>query len=367
MKVPFFDYPLQFKEHEEDYTRIFTEVCRRGAFVLGEEVERFEKEFASFVGAKHCIGVGNCTDGLLLSLCAAGVGPGDEVISVSHTFVATIEVIRLLGATPVFADIADDHNMDVQTVEGLITPRTRAILPVHLNGRVCSRMDKLIETAGEHGLMIIEDAAQAVGARYKGKSAGTFGLTGCFSFYPAKLLGAFGDAGAIVTDDDELAARLRMTRNHGRGERGEVRHWGQNSRMDNIHAAFLSFKLARLRDSIERRREIAGKYHEDLSGIHQLRLPPPPVEDGDYFDVFQNYEIEAEDRDRLVETLSAAGIEAALPWGGRAVHQFEALRSAADLPGTDRHFGRAMMLPMHPGLSDEQVGLATETIMGFYL
>ena len=365
-KVKFFDYPVQFTEHEEEYTKIFREVCGKGAFILGEEVERFEDEFAAFVGAKHAIGVGNCTDGLLLSLHAAGVGTGDEVISVSHTFVATIEVMQFLGAEPVFADITDDHNMDVDLVEKLITPKTKAIVPVQLNGRICTNMDKLVETAEKHGLIIIEDAAQAIGATYKGKGAGTFGLAGCFSFYPAKLLGTFGDAGAVVTDDDDLASELKMMRNHGRGERGEVELWGLNSRMDNIHAAFLSFKLARLKDATERRRNIAGRYHKGLSSIDELKLPPEPEDSADHYDVFQNYEIEAEDKDRLVEHLSDAGIQTAIPWGGIAVHQFDSLGFCLNLPRTEGHFKKAILLPIYPSLENEQVGYTIAAIVGFY-
>jgi len=366
-KVKFFDYPVQFTEYAEEYTRIFREVCGKGAFILGEEVERFEDEFAAFVGAKHAIGVGNCTDGLLISLHAAGIGAGDEVISVSHTFVATIEVMQFLGAKPVFADIAEDHNMDADAVEELITPKTKAIVPVHLNGRICTKMDKLVEIASEHGLVIIEDAAPAIGATYKGRGSGTFGLAGCFSFYPAKLLGTFGDAGAIVTDDDDLAARLRIMRNHSRGERGEVKFWGQNSRMDNLHAAILSFKLSHLEGLIERRRAIARQYQEGLAEIDKLKLPPPPQEDGRHYDVFQNYEIEAEDRDKLVEHLSDKGIEVALPWGGKAVHQFKALGlSTLSLPRTEEHFRKALMIPMYPSLENAHVRYTIDMITHFY-
>lgn len=366
-KVKFFDYPVQFTEHEEGYTKIFREVCGKGAFILGVEVERFENEFAAFIGAKHAIGVGNCTDGLLLSLHAAGVGAGDEVISVSHTFVATIEVIQFLGAKPVFADIADDYNMDVDAVEELITPKTKAIVPVQLNGRICTKMDKLVEIAEKHGLVIIEDAAQAIGATFDGKCAGTFGLAGCFSFYPAKLLGTFGDAGAIVTDNDDLAARLRIMRNHGRGKRGEVKLWGQNSRMDNLHAAILHFKISFLKGWIERRREIASQYGRGLSKIDELSLPPSPEEDGRHYDVFQNYEIEAEERDKLVEYLSDNGIEVALPWGGKAVHQFEALGfSEIALPRTEKLFQKVLMLPMYPSLMNKQVEYIIDIIKHFY-
>ena len=366
-KVKFFDYPIQFREHEEEYTKIFKEVCGKGSFILGEEVGRFEEEFAAFIGTKHAIGVGNCTDGLLISLHSAGIGAGDEVISVSHTFVATIEVIRLLGAKPVFVDIASDHNMDADAVEELITSKTKAIVPVHLNGRICTKMDKLVEIATEHGLVIVEDAAPAIGATYRGRGAGTFGLTGCFSFYPAKLLGTFGDAGAIVTDDNDLAARLRIMRNHSRGEHGEVKFWGQNSRMDNLHAAILSFKLSHLEGLIERRRAIARQYQEGLAEIDKLKLPTPPKEDGLHYDVFQNYEIEAEERGKLVEYLSENGIEVALPWGGKAVHQFEALGfSEIELPRTEKLFQKVLMLPMYPSLEDEQVEYVADIIKHFY-
>jgi len=217
-KVRFFDYPLQFKAHEREYMDIIHDTLSRGAYILGEDSTSFEKNLAHFVGAKYAIGVGNCTDALLLSLKAAGIGPEDEVITVAHTFVATVEVVKLLGARPILIDIADDHNMNVDLVDAAITPRTRAIIPVQLNGRICTNMSKLVELAGRHNLLIIEDSAQSLGATYNEKGAGSFGLSGNFSFYPAKLLGTFGDAGAIVTNDETFADHVRMLRNHGRGK-----------------------------------------------------------------------------------------------------------------------------------------------------
>lgn len=367
MKIPFFDYPGQFTDHRDEYMRIFEDICSRGQFILGEEVERFEANLAAFTGAKHAIGVGNCTDGLLLALRAAGIGPGDEVISVSHTFVATIEVIIALGAKPVFVDIADDHNMDVEKVEAAITPETKAIVPVQLNGRVCTKMDRLVTIAEEHDLIIIEDSAQALGARYKDKCAGTFGLAGCFSFYPAKLLGTFGDAGAIITNDDNLASKLRMMRDHGRGEHGEVKLWGLNSRMDNLHAAILGSKLQRLDNAIERRREIAQRYYDGLKHMTQLRLPPPQSEDSPHFDVFQNYEIEAINCDGLMKYLLENWIRTSRPWGGKAIHQFAALGlSEFNLPRTESFFEKGLMLPMHPALDNDQVEYVINEVNRFY-
>jgi dTDP-4-amino-4,6-dideoxygalactose transaminase len=366
-KVKFFDYPFQFEEHRDDYIRAVETTLASGYYILGPDLEMFEDRFAEFLGSKHAIGVGNGTDALILALRAAGVGPGDEVVTVSHTFVATIAAIVLLGATAVFVDIAGDHNMDVRNIEAAITPRTKVIIPVQLNGRICTRMDELTAIAAEHGIVVVEDAAQAIGAKFKGKSAGTFGKTGCFSFYPAKVLGTFGDAGAIVTDDDEQASKLRMLRNHGREAHGEVELWGQNSRMDNVHAAILNLKLAFLEGWIERRREIALSYTTGLANIGQLKLPEPPAQDGPHYDVFQNYEIEAEGRDNLIRHLEGSGVEVAVPWGGKAVHHHEALGlSHYRLPRTDELFRNALMLPIYPGLDDGKVDYIVETIQRFY-
>jgi len=376
-RVRFFDYPIQFRAHEEEYTGVIRDVLSRGAFILGEDLERFERNFAEFVGSRFAVGVSCCTDAMLLSLYAAGIGPGDEVITVSHTFVATVEVIRFLGAVPVFVDISDDHNMDVDLVEQIITPKTKAVLPVQLNGRICSGMDRLVEIARKHGLYVIEDSAQAIGAAYRGKRAGTFGLAGCFSFYPAKLLGTFGDAGAVVTDDEAFAEKIRMLRNHGRGRGTDINLWGLNCRMDNLHAAILDFKLKRLGGRIERRREIARLYHEGLSGLDELRLPPPPVDDGEHYDVFQNYEIEAERRDSLMAFLRENGIETVVQWGGKAVHQFEALGLAgcgvagsgmagSGVPKTEALFKKALLLPLYPEMTDEQVSFVVHKVREFY-
>lgn len=366
-RVKYFDYPSQFEIHKKKYMAIIDETLSRGAYILGEDLIEFEKNLASFVGTKRAVGVGNCTDAIFLTLCAAGIAPGDEVISVSHTFVATIEVIHFLGAKPVFVDIADDHNMNVDLIEAAITSKTKAIVPVQLNGRICTNMDKLVAIAEKHNLVIIEDAAQSLGARYKGKMAGSFGLAGCFSFYPAKLLGTFGDAGAIVTDNEEFAEKLCMLRNHGRGEGGDVKLWGLNSRMDNLHAAILNYKLEYLPESIRRRRKVAAMYNEGLSSVNRLRLPLPSVDNGDYYDVFQNYEIEAADRDGLVKYLEEKGIDVLLPWGGKAVHQFEALGLGQfELPRTDKIFAKALMLPMYPELAGDDVNYVIQEINNFY-
>ena len=365
-KVKYIDYPTQYRKLRDEVLRLIDETLASGDVMLRHQLREFETHFAEFVGTCYAVGVGNCTDALRLSLYAAGVGPGDEVITVSHTMVATVAAIYHTGATPVLVDIGDDHNMDPDAVETAITPRTKAIIPVHLNGRVCD-MERLMAIAEQHGLIIIEDAAQALGASFKGTRAGAFGLAGCFSFYPAKLLGAYGDGGAVVTNSEEMAQKIRLLRNHGRTADGDVAFWSFNSRLDNLQAGILDLKLKHVSGWIKRRREIASLYHEHLCGIKQLRLPPPPASDGPYFDVFQNYEIEGDDRDQLRAYLHEQGIETMTPWGGKGVHQFKALGlSHFRLPRTELMFQRALMLPMHCELTDEQVLYVAQCIRRFY-
>ena len=364
-KVRYVDYPAQFRKMEAEIMGTIHTVLSRGDLMLRQQLRDFEAHLAAFVGTKEAVGVGNCTDGLRLVLTAAGVGPGDEVITVSHTFVATVAAIHHVGATPVLVDIGADHNMNVGLIAQAVTPRTKAILPVHLNGRLCD-MERLMRLAEDRGLLVIEDSAQALGGAFDGKRGGAFGLAGCFSFYPAKLLGAFGDAGAVVTNDPEVAEQLRLLRDHGRVG-SSVARWSFNSRLDNLHAALLDRKLQYLPEWIERRRQVARIYHRLLSDIKQLCLPPPPETDGRYFDVYQNYEIEAEERDRLAVCLKEAGIETMIPWGGKAVHQFEALGlSHLRLPRTELLMSRALMLPMTTEITDEQVEYVASVIRKFY-
>lgn len=366
-KIRYFDYPMQFNAYRKDHLRIIDQTLSKGEFVEGKSLREFEENLARFIGAKYAIGVGNCTEALLLSLYAIGISPGDEVITSSHAFVATVEVIRFLGGRPVLVDIASDHNMNVDLVEPMITAKTKVLLPVHLNGRVCDGMERLVEIARKHSLVIIEDAAQAIGARYKGRSCGTFGLAGCFSFYPGKLLGAFGDAGAVVTNDRGLAERLKAMRDHGRSHDGKVMFWGLNCRMDCLHAAILNFKLERFPHWIERRREIAKLYHKRLSKLSGLTLPPPPDQRSDHYDVFQNYELEAETRDELICHLNSKGIEVGLPWGGKALHQFPILGlKGFKLKATEELFKNVLMLPIHNGLKDEDVEYVARSIKEFY-
>jgi dTDP-4-amino-4,6-dideoxygalactose transaminase len=363
--VPFFPYAQLFKADEAALLTVMKDVCGRGAYILQSDCRAFETELAEYMGVKHVLGVANGTDAIILGLKAAGIGPGDEVVLPSHTYIASAAAVHWVGATPVLAECRADHMLDADDVAARVTSRTRAIMPVHINGRTCD-MDAIGEVAERHGLMIVEDAAQGLGSRFRGRSAGTFGIFGTISFYPAKLLGCFGDGGAIVTNDDQVAAQLGLLRDHGRDESGRVVAWGYNSRLDNLQAAILRHKLRSFPAAIARRRAIAASYQEGLGVLPSLVLPPAPTEHGDHFDVFQNYEIEAEDRDGLKMHLESRGIRTLIQWSGTPVHGFHELGFNQRLPRTDRVFERCLMLPMNTALTDDEVDYIIEGVRAFY-
>jgi len=363
--VPFFDYPYIYTSQEEAFNKIFKDVGRRGAFIQQKDLSDFEHHLAEFTGAKYALGVANCTDGLHIAMRAAGINSGDEVIFCSHTMVATAAAVHFVGATPVPVECGPDHLIDSGSVEAAITARTKAIIPTQLNGRTCD-MDKLQAIAGKYNLLIVEDAAQGLGSCFKGKSAGTFGVAGAISFYPAKNLGCLGDGGAILTNDTEMYKTMSLLRDHGRDEGGEVVMWGLNARLDNLQAAILDYKLARYEEEINRRREIAAVYQERLENLESLVLPPAPDSDPNNFDVYQNYEIEGVRRDELRVYLHERGIGTLIQWGGKAVHQFEKLGFNVKLPYTERMFKRCLMLPMNRSLSNDDIEYVCESIRKFY-
>lgn len=364
--IPFFNYPALFEQRKDEYLKIIQDVLSRGAFIMQQDLITFENELAKYLGVKHVIGVADGTMALLTSLIAAGIKKGDEVIVSSHTFVASAAAIHHAGATPVLADCKSDHLIDPESIIKLITPKTKAIMPVQLNGRVAD-MDVINKIAKENRLIIIEDSCQALGAKYKNQFAGTFGLTGTFSFFPAKILGCFGDGGAVVTNNDDIAKKIRIIRDHGRDPSdNKVNSFGFNSRLDNVQAAILGFKLNYLDEVIVRRRKIASLYQSNLHHIAQLKLPPAPDSESNHFDVFQNYEIEAEERDNLRVFLSNSGIGTILQWGGYAVHQFDKLNLNSGLKYTEEMTKKFMLLPLHPLLSDDEVIFICQKINEFY-
>jgi dTDP-4-amino-4,6-dideoxygalactose transaminase len=363
--IPFFVYPDVFGRHAERYRQIFEHVVHRGAFILQEDLSRFEINLANFLGAKHTLGVGNATDGLLMGLRAAGLSAGDEVIISSHTMVATAAAVHFAGGISIPVECGPDHLIDADAAAVAITSRTRFLMPTQLNGRTCN-MDRLQTIADKHGLLIIEDAAQGLGSRFKGRAAGTFGIAAAISFYPAKVLGCFGDGGAVITNEDDIRDKLSQLRDHGRDSNGEIVSWGLNSRLDNLHAAILDFQLTRYEQVMQRRRVIASMYTEQLGGVPELALPPAPDSDPDHFDIYQNYEIEAERRDDLKRYLKDNGIGTLIQWGGQAIHHLKNLGFTQSLPYTDRPFERLLMLPMNMSLSDDDVTFISDHIRRFY-
>ena len=363
-RVPFVNYKRQYQQLKGEFDGVFEEVMSGGDFILRRHLEAFEKEIAAFVGTKHAIGVNTGTDALYLSAHALGFGYDDEVITVAHTFVSTVGAIVQCGATPILVDVRDDFNIDADRIEEAISTKTKGIIPVHLNGRACE-MDKIMELSRKYDLKVIEDAAQALGASYKGKRCGSFGHTAIFSFYPAKMLGAAGDGGMICTDDDSLARKLRAFRDNGRIESVDtIECFGWCTRLDNLHAALLSMKFRYFDKWVKRRREIAEMYDSRLSGIEGLI--PPPFAYNDYFDVYQNYVIRCEDRNKLVEHLRNTGIEVLISWPN-PMHKQKALAlSHFSLPMTERISAQVVSLPIYPELTDDEVEYVINAVVDFF-
>ena len=368
--VPFFDWKALYAERAEVFGRIMHETASSGGFILQAAVDEFEAGLARYLGVKHVVGVSDCTHAMLLGLRASRLEPGGEVILPAHGFIAAAQAIHFAGSRAVPVELSErDWLMDPDAIRAAIGPRTRAIMVVHVNGRVCP-MDEILTIAEEHGLEVYEDAAQALGARFGGTAAGRFGAWGAFSFYPSKTLGCFGDAGALVTDDDAVAETVRAMRNHGAGRDKtiprDIAIWGVNARIDNIHAAILAYKLTYYDEAIARRREIAGRYHDAFASIRELDLPPGPEAASGHFDIFQNYEICCDLRDELSAHLATYGVGTIVQWGGTGIHQFRNLGFDQDLPKTDRFFARSLLLPMNHLLSDGQVSHVIGAVREFF-
>ena len=305
MKVPFLDLHAQHAQLRAELDKAIAAVIDSGAFAGGPFVAAFEKDFATYCGCEYAIGVGNGTDALWLALLALNIGAGDEVITVPSTFMATAEAITYAGAKPVFVDIDErTYTMDPSKIAGAVTPRTKAIIPVHLFGQVAD-MDPILAIARERNLFVIEDAAQAQGAEYKGRRAGTLGHVGCFSFYPGKNLGAFGEAGGVVTNDSKLDARIRAFRDHGQAKKYYHNLVGWNCRMDGIQGAVLQVKLKQLDRGNALRRQHAATYNEAFRSMHMITTP---VEANWGKHIYHVYAIRVADRDTVLDSLTEAGI-----------------------------------------------------------
>jgi dTDP-4-amino-4,6-dideoxygalactose transaminase len=335
------------------------DVLESSSYILGKYVETFEAEVCRFLGVRHAVGVNSGTDALLLSLIAAGIQPGDEVITAANSFFATAEAISLVGAQPVFVDVKrDTYNLDPSLIEAAITSRTRAIIPVHLYGQPAD-MDEILGIANRHGLAVVEDACQAMGATYRGKRVGGLGLAGCFSFVPAKNLGGYGDGGMVTTNDDRLAAAIRVLRDHGSSRKYVHQRVGYNSRLDAIQAAVLSVKLRHLDEWNQRRRSLATLYDELLGDLDVIR----PTNAGDRQHIYHLYVIRSRQRDGLMEQLKERGIDAMIHYPV-AIHRQPAFqdRDYPPLPVTDEITAQILSLPMWPLMTEAQVRATVEGV-----
>lgn len=359
MKVPFIDLVAQYNSIKEEIDDAIRRVLEGGKFILGSEVSAFEEELSKYCGVEYAVGVGSGTDALLLSLMAFGIGRGDEVITTPFTFSATAEVISLLGARPVFVDIdPKTYNIDPTKIEEAITPRTRAIIPVHLYGQPAD-MDEIMEIARRYDLRVIEDCAQAIGAEYRGRRVGTIGDIGCFSFFPAKNLGAYGDGGACVMKEEGLLAKISSLRVHG--AKGKYIHEmiGINSRLDTIQAAILRVKLRHLDGWIARRRKIAALYGRSIQGA----LLPEEAQGTRH--VYNQYTIRVKGQERIEEGLKERGVAVAIHYP-RPLHLQRAFSylgyKEGDFPESELASREVISLPIYPELSDERAGLVVNAL-----
>ncbi|NOZ20341.1 MAG: DegT/DnrJ/EryC1/StrS family aminotransferase [Planctomycetes bacterium] len=362
--IPILELKRQYLSIKEEIDAAVAEVFESGWFVLGKNVEAFEQEFAQYCGTEFAVGVGSGVEAIHLALLACGIGPGDEVITVAHTAVPTALGISFAGATPVFVDILPDtYVMDVDQVEAKITDRTKAILPVHLYGLTVD-MDPLLELATDHGIKVIEDAAQAHGATYKGQRAGAIGDAGCFSFYPSKNLGAFGEGGLVTTNDETVADQVRMLRNYGQEDRYHHKLKGYNSRLDELQAATLRVKLRRLAEWNARRREIAVTYNKGLSDSGVIT----PVEPLGREHVYHLYVVRSRARDALREHLKEQDVGTQIHYP-IPVHLQEAYSDLGlgegALPETERAAADILSLPIYPELTDDEVRQVIEAVKSF--
>jgi dTDP-4-amino-4,6-dideoxygalactose transaminase len=361
--VPFVSLQRQFLALQAELTAAFTRVGRSGMYILGEEVERFEDEAAAYCGVRYALGVANGTDALVLAMKALGIRPGDEVVTCPNSFLASAGAIVAAGARPVFADAAPDYNIDPRALEKALTPRTRAVIPVHLTGRPAD-MDAINAIARARHIAVVEDAAQAIGARYRGRRVGSLGAVGAFSLHPLKNLGVYGDAGMVTTDDTSLYECMKKLRNHGLRNRDECEAWGFNSRLDPLQAAFASVKLKHLDRWNTRCRVIAAQYREGLHDVVDVPADQPHEEP-----VYHNFVIRSERRDALMKHLESRGIGSRIHYP-IPIHLQEAARGlghrAGDFPESERQAATILSLPIYPELEETEVEAVIDGVRSFF-
>lgn len=363
-RVPFVDPRKHYQSIKAEFDRAIVDCLSKGDLVYRQQLRDFEQSLADYVGVKYAVGVNSGYHALLFALMGAGIGAGDEVITVAHTFVATVSAIIHCGAKPVLVDVGADYNINPDLVAAAITPRTKALMLVHLNGRI-SDMAPLMKIAERHQLKVIEDAAQALGASFDGQNAGSIGAAGCFSFYPFKVMGGFGDGGALTTNDPAIARIASLLRYNGEDrETGEYHYHGQTALLDNVQAAVLSVKLRHLPSWLQHRREIAKRYHRALGGIEGLNIPE--FEEDRRHDIFQNYVIRTTRRDALRDHLREQGVETLVHWP-KPMWEHRGLGLAdPGLPETVSICREVISLPMSAETTFEQVDYTADVIHKFF-
>lgn len=363
MKVPFLDLSAVNQDFLPEIKSDFDRVFSKSNFILGDEVLDFEEKFAIYCESKYCVGVSSGTEALHLALRALDIGPGDEVITVANTFVATVLAISYVGATPVLVDCSfDSYNIDVEKIEERITSKTKAIIPVHLYGQVCD-MDPIIHIAKKYSLFVVEDTSQAHGSIYKGVKAGTIGDIGCFSFYPGKNLGAFGDAGCIVTDSEPLRQKIKMLRNYGSPQKYFHDFIGFNARMDTLQAVVLRAKLKKLEEHNSRRIEAAGIYNQLLQSDERIKVPEYKT-DGSH--VYHLYVVQIKNREQVIQRLTDHGIQTVIHYPNPIyqLRAYEHLHLSPDqFPVSESLSSQILSLPIFPGISKKQIEYVCKKII----
>ena len=341
-----------FYQHQEEFEQKAIEVLRSGWYVLGKEVENFENEFASYLGAKHCVGVASGLDALWIAFRVLGIGAGDEVIVQGNTYIASVMGITINGATPIFVEPDEYYNIDASKIEEKITEKTKAVLVVHLYGQA-SNMKPVVEVCRKYNLRLVEDCAQSHGAKFDGQMTGTFGDIGCFSFYPSKNLGAFGDAGAIVTNDDQIAEDTRVFRNYGSERRYYNKVVGTNSRLDEMQAGFLRIRLKYLNELAQEKRTICERY---LERMHNNKIVLPAIREGATH-IWHQFVVRSEERDELIKYLDEKGvgtiIHYPIPPHLSEAYRYLNLREGS-LPITERYAKMVLSLPLYNGMTEEE-------------
>lgn len=361
--VPYVNLPLQHRDLKPQLLAAVEKVLDHGNFILGPEVSAFEERFAAYCGTRYAVGVDNGTSALFLVLRSLGIGPGDEVITATNSFLASASAVALVGARPVLVDVRDDYNIDPERVEAAITSRTRAIIPVHLTGRPAD-MDAILDIAQRRGLHVVEDCAQAVGAAYRGQRVGSFGVAGCFSLHPLKTLNAIGDGGVITTNDPDLVTTLRKARNHGLRNRDECEFWSYNCRLDTVQAAMLLVKMDYLDQWTLARRANAAFYQAQLRDV--VRVPEDKPHE---YAVYHTFIVQAERRDELQKYLLSRGVDTKVHYP-IPIHMQAASKGLAyetrSFPIAERQMLRILSLPIYPELTPTQRDLVVNAVQEFY-